>query len=62
MSGYRDRNPLMKNFGAVYTEGKILPRVSPFFASSLTIFSDIFITMVSFLTHKWGSSPVRRKK
>jgi hypothetical protein len=52
----------MKNFGAVYTEGKILPRVSPFFASSLTIFSDIFITMVSFLTHKWGSSPVRRKK
>jgi hypothetical protein len=48
----------MKNFGAVYTEGKILPRVSPFFASSLTIFSDIFITMVSFLTHKWGSSPV----
>jgi hypothetical protein len=46
----------MKNFGAVYTDGKIFPRVSPFFASSLTIFSDIFIIMVSFLKHN-GAHP-----
>ena len=52
----------MKNFGAVYTEGKILPRVSPFFASSLTIFSDIFITMVSFLKHTMGLIPSKAKK